>query len=90
MCVYVCILVCMRVNIWVPEHQLEKIDAYCKESGISRSKLLIKATLGTIGDIHTSPQKKEKKEVKHTHIDKGVNTLCEHGRMKGLCEYGCD
>lgn len=97
-CVYNCVY--MRVNIWILEHQLKKIDDYCDEHDIPRSKLLIKATLNSIDSVekkvnnedkgvYTQLTPKGKPTLTIKDLKKATSNICKHGSMKGLCKYGC-
>jgi len=63
----------MRINIWIPDEDLELIDGARKEK--SRSAFLVECALKIIGGISV------KKE--------GGFELCKHGARKGLCKKGC-
>jgi hypothetical protein len=41
-----------RINVWIEAMKLKKIDAYCKERGISRSRLLVR---GALSMAHSQP-----------------------------------
>lgn len=116
----------MRINLWIPDKELKRIDAYCKGLGLTRSEFLTNSALGMIKDLEhpqiepmpstqrippnderflepprklepiktldekiDSEAKRVIKEVKKKQEVKDVSGVCKHGRMKGLCEYGC-
>ena len=39
----------MRVNIWIPDKELKKIDEKCKQLDQSRSEYMVKCSINCIG-----------------------------------------
>ena len=47
----------MRVNIWIPERELDRIDSYCKSHQYHRSTFLWKSAVNLINDLEGNKEK---------------------------------
>ncbi len=77
----------MRVNIFIKEQDLIRIDKYCIEAGFKRSNLLVSSTLQRIQNgqsVYKIEANGQELPPQSSKIE-----MCKHGRMLGLCEKGC-
>jgi len=81
----------MRINIWIPNDTLDRLDSYLKIEYIkSRSSFITQSIEERINakGVYVSEASKQVSPPQTTKVEVDVK-VCKHGSMIGLCKKGC-